>query len=158
MPISIAADASDEPLPPPNRRNNSLSDADADLAACRNEAERRQLRRQRSLDMFHEVFGAKGSIERLRDPAHRVKTPGDVPAAVRRMRASKTLSLYDDRMMVQAMGDATDPLMATQSRVLMDEGIEAIVGGGGCGGGGGVVMVDMDACGGGGGGSCVGML
>lgn len=62
-------------------------------------AEQRQIKRQRSLDMFHEVFGAKGSIERLRDPAQRVKTPGDVPAAVRRMRASKTLSLYDDRMM-----------------------------------------------------------
>lgn len=130
------------------RRNNSLSD-DADLAACSNEAERRQIRRQRSLDMFHEVFGAKGSIERLRDPAHRVKTPGDVPAAVRRMRASKTLSLYDDRMMVMATSANDDPLaaitamMATQSKVLMDEGIEAVVGGG-------VVMMDMDTCGGGG--------
>lgn len=67
-------------------------------------AELRQMKRQRSLDMFHEVFGAKGSIERLRDPAQRVKTPGDVPAAVRRMRASKTLSLYDDRMMDGAGG------------------------------------------------------
>lgn len=62
-------------------------------------ADLRQMKRQRSLDMFHEVFGEKGSIERLRDPAQRVKTPGDVPAAVRKMRASKTLSLYDDRMM-----------------------------------------------------------
>ncbi|KAJ6634282.1 Bone morphogenetic protein receptor type-2 [Pseudolycoriella hygida] len=59
----------------------------------------RMLKRQRSLEMFREVFGAKGSIERLRDPSQRVLTPGDVPLSVRKMRASKTLSLYDDRMM-----------------------------------------------------------
>lgn len=59
----------------------------------------RMLKRQRSLEVFREVFGAKGSIERLRDPSQRVKTPGDVPPSVRKMRASKTLSLYDDRMM-----------------------------------------------------------
>lgn len=58
-----------------------------------------KLKRQRSLEMFREVFGAKGSIERLRDPSQRVKTPGDVPPSVRKIRASKTLSLYDDRMM-----------------------------------------------------------
>lgn len=59
----------------------------------------RQIKRQRSLEMFHEVFGSKGSIDRLRDPSQRVKTPGDVPPSVRKIRASKTLSLYDDRMM-----------------------------------------------------------
>lgn len=59
----------------------------------------RMLKRQRSLEVFREVFGAKGSIERLRDPSQRVLTPGDVPPSVRKMRASKTLSLYDDRMM-----------------------------------------------------------
>lgn len=58
-----------------------------------------KLKRQRSLEVFREVFGAKGSIERLRDPSQRVKTPGDVPPSVRKIRASKTLSLYDDRMM-----------------------------------------------------------
>lgn len=63
-----------------------------------------RLKRQRSLEMFREVFGAKGSVERLRDPSQRVMTPGDVPPSVRKMRASKTLSLYDDRMM--------DPTMA----------------------------------------------
>lgn len=57
------------------------------------------LKRQRSLEMFRDVFGAKGSIERLRNPSQRVKTPGDVPPSVRKIRASKTLSLYDDRMM-----------------------------------------------------------
>lgn len=56
-------------------------------------------RRQRSLEMFREVFSGRGSTERLRDPSQRVKTPGDVPPSVRKVRASKTLSLYDDRMM-----------------------------------------------------------
>lgn len=59
----------------------------------------RQLKRQRSLEVFRDVFGPKGSVERLRDPSQRVKTPGDVPPSVRKVRASKTLSLYDDRMM-----------------------------------------------------------
>lgn len=62
------------------------------------------LKRQRSLEVFREVFGPpKGSVERLRDVHQRIKTPGDVPASVRKIRASKTLSLYDDRMM-----DSTD--------------------------------------------------
>uniref|UniRef100_A0A182T151 receptor protein serine/threonine kinase n=1 Tax=Anopheles maculatus TaxID=74869 RepID=A0A182T151_9DIPT len=39
----------------------------------------RSLKRQRSLEVFQEVFGPKGSIERLRNPSQRVKTPGDVP-------------------------------------------------------------------------------
>ncbi|KAH8369556.1 hypothetical protein KR093_000155, partial [Drosophila rubida] len=58
-----------------------------------------QLRRQHSLEVFREVFSGRGSCERLRDPSERVKTPGDVPPSVRKARASKTLSLYDDRMM-----------------------------------------------------------
>lgn len=63
-------------------------------------AEGNLLKRQRSLEVFKDVFGPpKGSIERLRDVNQRIKTPGDVPASVRKIRASKTLSLYDDRMM-----------------------------------------------------------
>ncbi|ALC43028.1 wit [Drosophila busckii] len=58
-----------------------------------------QMRRQHSLEVFREVFSGRGSSERLRDPSERVKTPGDVPRSVRKARASKTLSLYDDRMM-----------------------------------------------------------
>lgn len=57
------------------------------------------LKRQRSLEVFRDVFGSRQSTEHLRDPSQRVKTPGDVPPAVRKTRASKTLSLYDDRMM-----------------------------------------------------------
>jgi bone morphogenetic protein receptor type-2 len=63
-------------------------------------SESNSLKRQRSLEVFRDVFGpAKGSVERLRDVHQRIKTPGDVPASVRKVRASKTLSLYDDRMM-----------------------------------------------------------
>ena len=58
-----------------------------------------ELRRQRSLEVFREVFSGRGSTGQLRDPSQRVKTPGDVPPSVRKIRASKTLSLYDDRMM-----------------------------------------------------------
>ncbi|XP_031619655.1 activin receptor type-2B [Contarinia nasturtii] len=60
------------------------------------------MKRQRSLEVFRDVFGVKGSIDRLRDPSERIKTPGDVPKSVRKVRASKTLSLYDDRMMMNA--------------------------------------------------------
>lgn len=38
-----------------------------------------QMKRQRSLEVFRDVFGVKGSIERLRDPSERIKTPGDIP-------------------------------------------------------------------------------
>ncbi|TMW52159.1 hypothetical protein DOY81_002718 [Sarcophaga bullata] len=65
-----------------------------------------QFRRQRSLEVFREVFHARGSNERLRDPSQRVKTPGDVPPSVRKIRASKTLSLYDDRMMDSSLLNA----------------------------------------------------
>lgn len=65
----------------------------------------KQIKRQRSLEIFREVFNSRGSCERLRDPSQRVKTPGDVPASVRKIRASKTLSLYDDRMMDTSGGN-----------------------------------------------------
>lgn len=59
-----------------------------------------RLTRQRSLEIFREVFqNNRLTADKLRDPSQRVKTPGDVPPSVRRIRASKTLSLYDDRMM-----------------------------------------------------------
>lgn len=66
-----------------------------------------QMKRQRSLEVFRDVFGVKGSVERLRDPSERIKTPGDVPKSVRKVRASKTLSLYDDRMMNASSAGST---------------------------------------------------
>ena len=52
-------------------------------------------------DHFQQMFGT--STRHLKDPNSRVKTPGDVPPSVRRMRGKANsgarFSLYDDRMM-----------------------------------------------------------
>lgn len=71
------------------------------------------LLRQRSLEQFSEVFTSVTDLSRLKDPSARVKTPGDVPASVRRTRGKAAkqsitrFSLYDDRMMTQ-WGSAPD--------------------------------------------------
>ncbi|XP_022920093.1 activin receptor type-2A [Onthophagus taurus] len=64
------------------------------------------LTKQRSLEQFAEVFTSTSDLSRLKDPAQRIKTPGDVPPSVRRTRGkaakdSARFSLYDDRMMSQ---------------------------------------------------------
>ncbi|XP_053621597.1 uncharacterized protein LOC128681607 [Plodia interpunctella] len=67
------------------------------------------IKRQRSLEQVSEIFSSSGDIN-LQNPAGRVKTPGDLPVAVRRARRDRALqkgrasecnrlSLYDDRMM-----------------------------------------------------------
>ncbi|KAJ0170305.1 hypothetical protein K1T71_014233 [Dendrolimus kikuchii] len=67
------------------------------------------IRRQHSLEQVSEIFTSAGDINLL-NPAGRVKTPGDLPVAIRRARRdralqkgraseSNRLSLYDDRMM-----------------------------------------------------------
>lgn len=60
-------------------------------------------------EQFQKVFGSNSrseSTRRLKDPSLRVKTPGDVPPSVRRLRSrgakgstTARFSLYDDRMM-----------------------------------------------------------
>lgn len=97
-----------------NNTNSNLSDLESknisamsQVVIMRNHSNSEpQFRRQRSLEVFREVFNARGSNERLRDPSQRVKTPGDVPPSVRKIRASKTLSLYDDRMMDSSLLNA----------------------------------------------------
>lgn len=67
------------------------------------------IKRQHSLEQVSEIFSSAGDINLL-NPAGRVKTPGDLPVAVRRARRDRALqkgrasennrlSLYDDRMM-----------------------------------------------------------
>ncbi|KPI96530.1 Bone morphogenetic protein receptor type-2 [Papilio xuthus] len=67
------------------------------------------IKRQHSLEHVSEIFSSSGSVN-LQNPAGRVKTPGDLPVAVRRARRDRALqkgrasecnrlSLYDDRMM-----------------------------------------------------------
>jgi hypothetical protein len=62
--------------------------------------------RQSLEEHFQQVFGTRNSdstTRLLKDPNSRVKTPGDVPPSVRRIRgkgnSSARFSLYDDRMM-----------------------------------------------------------
>ncbi|CAF4833541.1 unnamed protein product [Pieris macdunnoughi] len=67
------------------------------------------IKRQHSLEQVSEIFSSSGDLH-LQNPAGRVKTPGDLPVAIRRARRdralqkgrsneSNRLSLYDDRMM-----------------------------------------------------------
>ncbi|XP_016978796.1 bone morphogenetic protein receptor type-2 [Drosophila rhopaloa] len=85
--------------PAPKRRPGHLRTNSLMVSTGQGPPTEQQMRRQHSLEVFREVFSGRGSSERLRDPSERVKTPGDVPPSVRKARASKTLSLYDDRMM-----------------------------------------------------------
>lgn len=62
--------------------------------------------RQSLEEQFQQVFGSRNSdstTRLLKDPNSRVKTPGDVPPSVRRIRgkgkSGARFSLYDDRMM-----------------------------------------------------------
>lgn len=67
------------------------------------------IKRQHSLEHVSDIFSSAGDVNLL-NPAGRVKTPGDLPVAVRRARRDRALqkgrasecnrlSLYDDRMM-----------------------------------------------------------
>jgi bone morphogenetic protein receptor type-2 len=77
--------------------NKIVTSKSATLSSAVECNENSVLKRQRSLEVFREVFGP--SKMNLSNVQCRVKTPGDLPASVRKVRASKTLSLYDDRMM-----------------------------------------------------------
>ncbi|CAG9800389.1 unnamed protein product [Chironomus riparius] len=112
-PIVISCSISDEiqsyktPLNDPNSDSFTVIQAPTKIVTSKSatlntvtsddSSESNQLKRQRSLEVFREVFGP--SKVSLRDVQCRVKTPGDLPASVRKVRASKTLSLYDDRIM-----------------------------------------------------------
>jgi hypothetical protein len=67
------------------------------------------IKRQHSLEQVSEIFSSSGDLN-LQNPAGRVKTPGDLPVAIRKARRDRALqkgrasecnrlSLYDDRMM-----------------------------------------------------------
>lgn len=66
------------------------------------------IKRQHSLEQVSDIFTSASDVH-LQNPAGRVKTPGDLPVAIRKARRDKAmqrgrandnrLSLYDDRMM-----------------------------------------------------------
>lgn len=75
-----AASSNSNRLKKPTRLVVSKSaNAMKSLQATDYPADEWQMKRQRSLEVFRDVFGVKGSIERLRDPSERIKTPGDIP-------------------------------------------------------------------------------
>lgn len=76
------------------------------------------LTRQRSLEHFTKVFSSTGDLSRLKNPAHRIKTPGDVPPSVRRTRGraakeSARFSLYDDSVMERGQWSSAPDLEPT---------------------------------------------
>lgn len=70
------------------------------------------LSRQESIDKFNEVFNVGSSLSTLKDPHMRIKTPGDLPPSVRKIRgrvqSSARFSLYDDRMMCNILNEEED--------------------------------------------------
>lgn len=65
------------------------------------------LSRQESLDKFNQVFNV--GTNALKDPNMRIKTPGDLPPSVRKVRgrsqSNARFSLYDDRIMCNIVSD-----------------------------------------------------
>jgi len=73
--------------------------------------------RQSLEEHFQQVFGTQNSdstMRLLKDPNSRVKTPGDVPPSVRRIRgkgnSGARFSLYDDRMMTVSSYNGPKPI------------------------------------------------
>ncbi|XP_015610272.1 bone morphogenetic protein receptor type-2 [Cephus cinctus] len=68
--------------------------------------------RQESIDKFNEVFNTGANLNILKDPNIRIKTPGDLPPSVRKMRgrgqSTARFSLYDDRMMCNILNEEDD--------------------------------------------------
>ncbi|GLH05419.1 Receptor protein serine/threonine kinase [Gryllus bimaculatus] len=74
-------------------------------------------------EQFQKVFGSNSRSEssrRLKDPSLRVKTPGDVPPSVRRLRSrgakgstTARFSLYDDRMMSGGVSGLDEELIGS---------------------------------------------
>ncbi|CAG9573334.1 unnamed protein product [Danaus chrysippus] len=88
-----------------HNKYRALQDEHSDHHDKENHSTTSSIKRQRSLEQVRDVF--RSGDASLLNPAGRVKTPGDLPAAVRRARARERageqarnrLSLYDDRMM-----------------------------------------------------------
>ncbi|XP_025271145.1 bone morphogenetic protein receptor type-2 isoform X1 [Camponotus floridanus] len=83
------------------------------LVNLRNKKTENNLSRQQSIDKFNEVFNVGSNINNaLKDPHMRIKTPGDLPPSVRKIRgraqSTARFSLYDDRMMCNILNEEDD--------------------------------------------------
>ncbi|XP_008214725.1 uncharacterized protein LOC100121252 isoform X1 [Nasonia vitripennis] len=94
---------------------NSSRPSTLPLVKLRKKKSETNLSRQESLDKFNEVFntGSNSNIS-LKDPHMRIKTPGDLPPSVRKVRGrgsqstTARFSLYDDRMMCNILTEEED--------------------------------------------------
>ncbi|KAI4504255.1 hypothetical protein M0802_000726 [Mischocyttarus mexicanus] len=82
------------------------------LVNLKNKKGENNLSRQESIDKFNEVFNVRSNVNVLKDPHMRIKTPGDLPPSVRKIRgraqSSARFSLYDDRMMCTILSEEDD--------------------------------------------------
>lgn len=82
------------------------------LKDLRNKKRESNLSRQESIDKFNEVFNVGSNVNVLKDPHMRIKTPGDLPPSVRKIRgrgqSTARFSLYDDRMMCNILNEEDD--------------------------------------------------
>ncbi|XP_017889163.1 bone morphogenetic protein receptor type-2 isoform X2 [Ceratina calcarata] len=81
------------------------------LVTLRNKKDE-NISRQESIDKFNEVFNVGSNVNVLKDPHMRIKTPGDLPPSVRKIRgrgqSTARFSLYDDRMMCNILSEEDD--------------------------------------------------
>ncbi|XP_047350079.1 bone morphogenetic protein receptor type-2 isoform X1 [Vespa velutina] len=82
------------------------------LVNLKNKKGESNLSRQESIDKFNEVFNVRSNVNVLKDPHMRIKTPGDLPPSVRKIRgraqSTARFSLYDDRMMCNILSEEED--------------------------------------------------
>nr|KAF7425103.1 hypothetical protein H0235_007541 [Vespula pensylvanica] len=82
------------------------------LVNLKNKKGESNLSRQESIDKFNEVFNVRSNVNVLKDPHMRIKTPGDLPPSVRKIRgraqSTARFSLYDDRMMCNILSEEDD--------------------------------------------------
>lgn len=83
------------------------------LVNLQNKKRENNLSRQQSIDKFNEVFNVGSNVNNvLKDPHMRIKTPGDLPPSVRKIRgraqSTARFSLYDDRMMCNILNEEDD--------------------------------------------------
>ncbi|XP_076636027.1 kinase protein wishful thinking [Colletes latitarsis] len=95
-----------------NDNNTNIRPSTLPLVTLRNKKGENNLSRQESIDKFNEVFNVGSNVKVLKDPHMRIKTPGDLPPSVRKVRgrgqSTARFSLYDDRMMCNILSEEDD--------------------------------------------------
>ena len=101
----------------PSNSSSSSRPSTLPLVNLKSKRSETNLSRQESLDKFNEIFSSSSNVA-LKDPHMRIKTPGDLPPSVRKVRgrsnqnAAARFSLYDDRIMCNIMSEEDDARQA----------------------------------------------